>query len=110
MKTLSRMHHFGQHAPLPRPWLLGFCLVALGGCQNVTDPYMREGVWRPNNSNGLNFELQVARPADLLARREAMDSDGESAAAAVDRLRKDKIRPLPASSLSPIGSSGGGGS
>jgi type IV pilus biogenesis protein CpaD/CtpE len=54
----------------------------------------------------LNIELQVAHPSDLLAGRGTTDSDGETAAAAVERMRKDKVRALPDSSLVPIGGSG----
>ena len=107
-----------QH-PTPhrhRPWrlvpaILG--LLALAGC-SLTDPYQRPGVWRPTSANETNFELQVARAADLVRGRGAIDADGDAAAAAVERLRQDKVRVLPASSISKIGGNsgaqGGGGS
>ena len=100
-----------QHRPLRSQRLLplisataGLLLVA--GCA-MTDPYQRPGMWRPMGSNEANFELQVARAADLVQGRGTTDTDGDAAAAAVDRLRQDKSRPLPQSGISKIGATDG---
>jgi hypothetical protein len=86
----------------------GASLLVLAGC-SIVDPYQRAGVWRPMGANEMNLELQVARSSDMVKGREAVDSDGQTAAAAVDRLYKDKVKPLPQPALS-SGSGGGGGS
>ena len=86
---------------------LALPLVALGllaGCAMI-DPYQRPGIWRPMGSNEMNFELQVARAADLVKGRGTEEIDSESAVAAIERMRKDKMKPLPTVSAS--GSSGG---
>jgi len=82
--------------------------MTLGGCA-VTDPYSRAGVWRPMGANALNRELQVARPTDLVQGRGTTDSDGQTAAAAVDRLQHDRAKQLPIDTISTVGSSSGGG-
>jgi type IV pilus biogenesis protein CpaD/CtpE len=86
-------------------------LLALAGCAE-TDPYEREGVWRPNGANDANLRAMVANPADLA--RGVGDGRGNSqqAEAAIERLRADKVKALPASGIAQInvsGSSGGGG-
>jgi type IV pilus biogenesis protein CpaD/CtpE len=79
--------------------------VLVGGCNRI-DPFEKPGVWQPMGANDMNFELQVARPGDLAEGRGTTDSDGDTAAQAVDRLRHDKVKPLVA-----VGTqSGGGGS
>ena len=80
--------------------------TTLGGCA-FTDPYERPGVWRPMGSNDLNRELQVARPTDLVQGRGTTDSDGQTAAAAVDRLVHDRVKALPDTDISGVGGSGG---
>ena len=82
--------------------------TSLGGCA-ITDPYDRPGLWRPMGSNDLNRELQVARPTDLVQGRGTTDSDGQTAAAAVDRVLHDRVKTLPDSDISSVGGSGGGG-
>jgi hypothetical protein len=86
--------------------VLAATMLALGACDTI-DPYKREGMWRPNGANALNTELQVARPSDLVQGRGAVEADGDTAARAIERLRADKVKPLPAVNV--IGSSGGGG-
>jgi type IV pilus biogenesis protein CpaD/CtpE len=86
----------------------GVALLVLSGCSTI-DPYQRAGVWRPMGANEMNLELQVARSSDMVKGRATEEADGPTATAAVDRLYKDKVKPLPQSSLSKIGESGGGG-
>jgi hypothetical protein len=76
-------------------------LVALAACNQV-DPYTREGNWRPNGANDANLRAMVAVPADLVAATPASPADGHLAAAAVDRLRHDTVRPLLDSGLAEI--------
>jgi len=82
--------------------------ITLGGCA-VMDPYERAGVWRPIGANALNRELQVARPTDLVQGRGTTDADGQTAAAAVDRLVHDRVKALPETETSAVGGSSGGG-
>ncbi len=77
-------------------------LVSIAGCDRV-DPYQRVGMWRPSGANTTNFELQVARASDLVMGRGADDADGFQAAAAIERYRTDKERPLPRTGVSAIG-------
>ena len=83
--------------------------MTLGGCA-VMDPYSRPGLWRPMGSNDLNRETQVARPTDLVQGRGTTDSDGQTAAAAVDRALHDRVKTLQDIDISGVGASGGGGS
>ena len=55
-------------------------LLGLVGC-SVTDPLTREGVWRPMNANAANLR-------------------------AMDRLRADRVYPLPDNGISKVGASG----
>jgi type IV pilus biogenesis protein CpaD/CtpE len=69
-------------------------LLAQTACDQL-DPYTREGAWRPNNANDANLRAMVAVPADLAASEPASPADGTLAAAALNRLRHDQVRPLP---------------
>jgi hypothetical protein len=81
--------------PLLRPIaLLLPLLLAPTACDQI-DPYTREGAWRPNNANDANLRAMVAVPADLAAGEPASPADGTLAAAALNRLRHDQVRPLP---------------
>ncbi len=75
-------------------------LLVLAGC-DVTDPYMREGTWRPNGANESNLRAMVAAPSDLV-RGTPSEGNGQQAAAALDRYRNDKVRPLPDSAVAKI--------
>ncbi len=86
----------------------GAALLLLAGCA-ATDPYQREGVWRPTGLPKLNFEAQVARPADLVQGRGTEFAEGDTAAQAVERLRQGKVKPLPTVSTATVGASTGGG-
>jgi type IV pilus biogenesis protein CpaD/CtpE len=58
--------------------------------------------------NDLNLDIQIANAADLRKGRGSPTIDGETAAAPIDRLRRDKTRPLPTPSASQVGAGGGG--
>ena len=83
-------------------------LASLSGCGPDYDPLTRQGVWYPNHSNHANLALQVANPADLVRGQGTTTSDGQLAAAAVDRLRQDKVKKLPASDISTIAAGASG--
>jgi hypothetical protein len=76
-------------------------LLALAGC-DLTDPYLRAGAWRPNGANEANLRAMVAVPSDLAVATPASPADGGLAAAALDRLRHDRVRPLPDSGVAQI--------
>jgi type IV pilus biogenesis protein CpaD/CtpE len=98
-----------SHRALPlRVGLVTLAAAALGSCAFM-DPFERPGMWRPIGANELNLELQAARPTDLVQGRGTTDADGQTAAAAVDRLRHDRVKELPQSSVSGVGAGGGGG-
>lgn len=69
-------------------------LLLLSGCNQI-DPYTRDGTWRPTGANEANLRAMVAVPADLVTATPASPADGTLAAAALNRLRHDLVRPLP---------------
>jgi len=85
--------------PINLRWLC--LLLVLAGCQQA-DPYRREGVWRPNGANEANLRAMVAVPADLVSAAPQAPADGGLAAAALDRLRHEKVYPLPDSGLAQV--------
>ena len=82
--------------------LIGAVLL-LAGCEDL-DPYHRPYVWYPTGASEANIAAQVANPYDMVRGRGVTRADGDLAAAAVDRARQDKVKPL----LNP-GAGGGGG-
>ena len=80
---------------------LFLAVLAFAGCDR-TDPYLRDGVWRPAGANEANLRAMVEVPADLVAARRSSQADGALAAAAVDRLRHDHVRPLLDSGLAHV--------
>lgn len=73
-------------------------LLALAGCDG-TDPYLRGGVWRPNDANDINLRAMILVPSDLALATPGTRADGGLAAAAVLRLRHDNVKPLPDSGV-----------
>ncbi len=82
--------------------------IGLAGCDAI-DPLHRAGLWQPNGANGADLALQVANPADLVRGTGATTTDGQVAAAAVARLREDKVKKLPASDVSDFQQGNAGG-
>ena len=80
-------------------FLLG--TLAVAGCSS-TDPLTRDGLWHPNGANEANLAAMVADPADLVRGKAAEGSDGQLAAAAVARLRLDRLKRLPDSGIARI--------
>ena len=79
-------------------------LALLSGCAGP-DPYNFPHTWRPTGANDANLAVMAVRPADLARGRGTGRADAQVAAAAVDRLRAGRVKPLDTSS----GSSGGAG-
>lgn len=69
--------------------------TALAGCGLAFDPYQPAGRWCPSGANETNLRAMLAEPRDLLAGRGTAQGNGHLAAAAVELLREDKVRPLP---------------
>jgi hypothetical protein len=84
-----------------RPIALLLLLLIVTGCDKL-DPYHRPGVWRPNGANAANLRAMVAVPADLVAARPAAPASGGLAADALNRLRQDRVRPLPDSAVAQV--------
>jgi type IV pilus biogenesis protein CpaD/CtpE len=83
-------------------------LLATASCGADYDPLTREGLWEPGHSNHNNLALQAANPGDLVRGSGTTGGDGQLAAAAVDRLRNDKVKKLPASDISQVTTSNSG--
>jgi type IV pilus biogenesis protein CpaD/CtpE len=94
-------------------------LAGVSACTE-TDPLYRDGLYQPSHTNRQNLTLMVANPTDLVRGSGTTTSDGQQAAAAVERWRNDKVKKLPSSDLAQItanssgdnnssGGSGGGG-
>ena len=113
---------------IPGKWLRCAAGVAAGaallaGCSPqydplnpAYDPLVREGLFQPGHTNHNNLALQVANPGDLVRGSGTTTSDGQQAAAAIQRWRDDKVKKLPASDLAQVSASstgsnesGGGG-
>lgn len=86
---------------MPCALLLVAATALLSACA-ATDPLYQEGRWQPTNVNDANLAVQVADPADLHHGRQVAGSDALLAAAAVTRLRQDRVKKLPDSGLAQI--------
>ncbi len=69
--------------------------LVLASCSFI-DPYRRDGMWNPNGANEANLGAMVATPTDLARGQSEPGSSGDLAAAAVKRLRTDRLKTLPA--------------
>lgn len=76
-------------------------LLVLAGC-DFTDPYRRAGIWRPVGANEANLRAMMVAPSDLAVAAPSARADGGMAAAAIRRLRQDRVRPLLDSGLAQI--------
>jgi hypothetical protein len=76
-------------------------VLALPAC-SLIDPFTRPGTWNPEGLSQTNLNASAASPGDLVSGRAAHDALGQTAAAAVDRLRTDHVRPLPDSAIAQI--------
>ena len=90
-------------------WRACFVITSLGlltACSQ--DLLTREGSWNPTHVNHTNLTLMVANPADLVRGSGTNVGDGQLAAAAVERLRTDKVKKLPASDIATIATGNSG--
>jgi hypothetical protein len=78
------------------------CLTGCAGLAGLTDPYQRAGTWNPSHTNEANLRVMVANPADLVHGRGDNLAIGQTAAIAVERLRADKVKPLPDSGVAEV--------
>jgi hypothetical protein len=91
--------------------VLALAAISPAGC-DTWNQYRRfpaggdAAIWRPTGVPNDDLNAMVAHPADLLAGRGTSTSDGDTGARAVDRLRHDRVTPLPVSSISNIGTNG----
>jgi hypothetical protein len=76
-------------------------LATAAGCQAL-DPYRREGSWRPHGANEQNLAVMAVRPAERVRGTGAEGAAGFTAAAAIERLRTDRVKPLPDTGLARI--------
>ena len=86
------------------------CLTVVSACAQ-TDPYTREGVWRPNGANDKNLRAMIADPDDLMIGAADNLADGQVMSAAVARYRSGRVKELggeAASKISPITVNAGG--
>ncbi len=77
--------------------------VALAGCALDADPFQAPGTWRATGDNDHNLRLMVADPGDLARGHGAATSRGAASSAAIQRLRDDKLKPLPSADNFTVG-------
>ncbi|RAI59354.1 hypothetical protein [Roseicella frigidaeris] len=75
-------------------------LASLAGCQAL-DPYTNEGRWRPGGANEQNLAVMLVHPEERI-QGTGSTAAGTTAVAAIERLRADKLKPLPDSGLARI--------
>jgi type IV pilus biogenesis protein CpaD/CtpE len=75
--------------------------LLLAGCNG--DPLDAPGTWRAGDSNAANLSFAVIDKQDLIRGQPDGGSDGQAAAQAIDRFRRDKLRPLSSSPTSSVG-------
>ena len=88
--------------------VLAGALLSLASCSEAYDPLYRDGLWEPTHPNRANLALMVANPTDLVRGTGRATADGQLAAAAVDRLRNDKVKKLPAADVAAFGAGSSG--
>lgn len=87
-------------------WQLAFVasLLALAGCGDQRDPYLRTDVWKPTGANAGNIAAMVANPHDLISGRGITVQNSNEPALAVRNIWLDHPKPFTSSD-----SAGGGG-
>lgn len=76
-------------------------IPALCGCTTL-DPLTRDGLWHPTGANQANLAAMVVDPADLVRGKDYEGTDGQLAAAAVARLRVNRVKQLPDSYIAKV--------
>jgi type IV pilus biogenesis protein CpaD/CtpE len=82
------------------------CLVlGLASCGPEYDPTERAGLFHATaGTNRADLTLMAASPADLVRGTGTSATDGQVAAAAVERYRNDKVKKLPQADIAQISS------
>ena len=93
-----------------RPPLSLLLVLFAAGCTTVGNPLYRAGTWHPTGANAANLAAMVANPHDLVEGEAAPGVPGPVAVMPVERLRTDKIKPLPDNSIVQIGGTSTGSS
>ena len=83
-------------------------LAATAGCE-IFDPYKRAGTWRPTAANEQNLATMAVIPAERVHGTGAAGATGFTATGAIDRLRADRVKPLPDTGMARIITVPGGG-
>ena len=95
------------------PSALGVVCLAAGltaGCARI-DLYQRPGMWQPEGVNDRDLAVMVQDPRDLVRGHGDNGPAWQAGAAAVDRLWRDKVKPLPGDQTqTPPGADNGSGS
>ena len=94
--------HLQQRVGGPSRLLPAAAALALLSACTATDPLYQSGHWQATNVNQANLVVQVENPDDLYHGRQSSGSDALIAAAAVGRLRQDRVKKLPDSGLAQI--------
>jgi hypothetical protein len=76
-------------------------LLALGACTQ-DDPVLRDGVYRPQHVNRADLTMMAANPSDLVHGTGSRTTDGQLAAAAIQRLHDGKVKKLPEAGLADV--------
>jgi molybdopterin biosynthesis enzyme len=101
-----------EHLIMQRKLILAatsLSLLAVAGCEEY-DPLYRDGLWHPMHVNRTDLTLMAANPADLVRGHGSPSTDGEVAAAAVQRLHDNKVKKLQQAGTSDIKVQSQGGS
>lgn len=97
------------------PVFVALGLLQLAGCQTMTsDQFDRPYTWKPTGVADDNLRAMLVNPNDMVVGQAARGSNGVLANAAVGRVMRDNVKPLPqvsTGSSAPGGdsTSGGGG-
>jgi hypothetical protein len=83
-------------------------LAATAGC-DAFNPYKRAGSWRPAAVNEQNLATMAVNPPELVRGTGASGAAGFTATGAIERLRADRVKPLPDTGLARIITVPGGG-
>ncbi len=89
---------------LSRMAIAACLLTLLAGCDDL-GAFDRADAWHATGVNKSNLAAMAANPADLAHGRGTEAADGYQAAAAIDRLRNGRVKPLLDSSSSGSSSS-----
>jgi hypothetical protein len=78
-----------------KPIALSLAALLIGGCAWIVDPQNAPGTWRPAGVNEHNLRVMAAVPSEIRQGATFAPTDGEAARDGANRLRTDRVRPLP---------------